>query len=244
MKPFYSKDINDVSGMLLEHINTSRVNSMIDLGCGVGDLHYILFQHKLLPENCVGIELRQETCQYLKEYIPSVKVICADLREVMSTIKETFDLVVCEQVIEHIEDDEGTLIMMHKLMHKNSKLFISSIIRHRNAWWFHRYKGEIRINPEHIREYESGPGFLNLLTRSGFKIIKFKTKKMPFILSHWIDTLLINLHLVGDQTLRHWYDRFSWLRALRKKLAFSIPGFYIIEVLAENNAKANENTIS
>jgi len=126
MKPFYSEDLNDVSLLLRSFLEGNRITKMIDLGCGSGDLFYILSRHNLLPKYSVGVEINPVSCGYLREYLPFVKVICQDVRQTLNCINETFDLVCCEQVIEHLQDDVLLrLNPQHIREYKSAEEFIS-----------------------------------------------------------------------------------------------------------------------
>ena len=231
--PWYSKSLDILPKMLQDSIIKDRVRRVIDLGCGYGYLFYSLFHNKTLPRYSVAVDIKYENCRQLKKNIPGITVICGDICKVIRPKEFLFDYAICEQVIEHVQDEPALLMIIRKLIRDKGKLYISSIIRKKHAQWFYRYNGEVRLNPKHIREYNSEEEFTNLLEDNGFKIIKSQTTKFPFPLFDWLEIFLINFKLVTSESLNRWYERFPLLRFMKKRLVFLIPGFYIIEALAE-----------
>ena len=97
---------------------------------------------------------------------------------------ETFDLVLCSEVIEHISDSQAALLGMHKLLKSGGVLVLSTPQR----WSLLELTGKIAFMPGIInlvkliyREAVLDPGHINLLTekqiteqltRAGFRIRK------------------------------------------------------------------------
>ncbi len=235
-KPIYTKSLEiNVPTMLLKEINTNQIKNLIDLGSGYGYLLYSLERNNLLPSYAVGIESDIEKCKAIKQEIPNLNIICGNMFKLSIPESGNFGLVINEQVIEHLEDEKSLLEMIAGLLKPKGRLYISSIIRKKYAWWIYKYKGQIRLNPNHIREYSSEQAFGDLLSRNGFKVISLNQKPFFFSLSYWLEICLVNFGLIKADQLRRRIDQNSFLGFLHKYLKVPIPGFYLIEALAEKN---------
>jgi 2-polyprenyl-3-methyl-5-hydroxy-6-metoxy-1,4-benzoquinol methylase len=94
-----------------------------------------------------------------------------------------FDMAVCNQVIEHTEDDEKVVENLSHSLKDKGILYISSIAREPGAWYIHAYNGEPRLSPMHIKEYADLDEFVALLKRHKFKILQARSKQ--FYLKWW-----------------------------------------------------------
>lgn len=84
----------------LPWLPADRTARILDFGCGMG--HTLFF---LLAEgyrNCEGIDVSADCIDFCRRYVtPNVKLVSNSL-EYLSTIQQSFDVIICKEVIEHI----------------------------------------------------------------------------------------------------------------------------------------------
>lgn len=81
---------------------TTRV---LDLGCGSGRVVKHLITQGIRPKNIVGADISPEMLAIAQKNVPDVRFIEADISEGIAT-NETFDLVTCSLVIQHLDDKQ------------------------------------------------------------------------------------------------------------------------------------------
>ncbi|GAH96681.1 unnamed protein product, partial [marine sediment metagenome] len=91
---------------------------IVDLGCGDGRLLYALVKKGLLKnaKEVVGIDLSEERIKRVRQILPSVKGIVADACNAKELPDRYFDIVLCQQVIEHVPDDKALLKEIRRLL--------------------------------------------------------------------------------------------------------------------------------
>lgn len=204
MEHIYLKDLNCLPKMFLNYFLYNQIESIVDFGCGYGFWFYILQKNHLLPKTAVGIDADPLLCHYAVGHIQKINVIQGDATKV-NFANNPFDLAVCNQTIEHTEDDEALVKNIYTSLKPNGVLYITSIIRKPGAWYIYAYHNEPRLSPMHIKEYNSIEEFVALLQRHKFKILQAQAKQ--YRLKFWSIPLI------------------------RGKLSVPIPKFYTAEAL-------------
>jgi 2-polyprenyl-3-methyl-5-hydroxy-6-metoxy-1,4-benzoquinol methylase len=89
---------------ILEMLNVTNIKKprILDLGCGTGWLTGIL--NEFGPTT--GVELSQKTVRAARLKYPAAEFIAGNLFEI-SLQKKTYDVIVSQEVIEHVEDQKG-----------------------------------------------------------------------------------------------------------------------------------------
>ncbi len=83
-----------------------RPKTLLDVGCGPGNLLFTLKQ-ELLETQFTGVDNAHDTVAKNRQRFPWARFASLDLAT--AHLSETFDVVVCSEVIEHIHDDERAL---------------------------------------------------------------------------------------------------------------------------------------
>ncbi|HQE19692.1 MAG: class I SAM-dependent methyltransferase [Aggregatilineales bacterium] len=156
--------INILNGLL----GTKKVAPrIIDLGCGAGWLTSILGQFG----PTVGVELSRRAVEEAARKFPHVTFIQADIFT-WDYPKEEFDIVVSQEVIEHVDEQERYLAIAHDLLQPDGYLILTTP----NARTFYAMQQEQRESwsRQPIENWISRRELANMVKRY-FEILELKT---------------------------------------------------------------------
>lgn len=204
-KHIYLKQLDSLPPMFVNYLKNNKVENYLDFGCGYGFWFYVLQANNLLPERCVGLDLEPEHIESLVNNNPTASGVVGDVTK--HHFNKAFDLVSCNQCIEHTPDDGAVVDNIYKSLRRGGVSYVSSIIRKKGAWYPYKYKGGVRLSPAHVKEYRDLDEFVKLFTNRKFKILQASAKQ------YW---------------LKCWTTP-----VLKGKLAVPVPGFYTCEVLVQ-----------
>jgi len=211
--------------------------SVIDLGCGEGQLLHSLIKHGLLKdaENVIGVDLSKTRCNRFKKNVKIADVICSDVCNVPQLKSKSFDFAICTQVIEHITEEELLLKEINRLLKNDGLLYISSVIKKWYGIYVYMNNGKIRLDPTHVKEYSSEDDFTNLLRKTGFQIIEIEITPVKYSLLDLLIRMFIRLSLISpDGSIANIYGMVpKRMRKFRNMISIPIIGYYIIEVLCK-----------
>ena len=143
--------------------------SVIDVGCGSGNKLMTLAYPR--TQNVVGVDQEYIIGQARIVY-PQATWFVNDLENPDSAIGagvDSYDLVICSDVIEHLLNPDVLLSKLKSIMHEKSILVISTPERDR----IRGVDNMATPHPEHIREWNTIE-FKNYLTASGFIVEDIK----------------------------------------------------------------------
>lgn len=131
--------------------------SLIDIGCGCGHLlHYLSINRPKL--NLYGTDFSAEAIKLANKNCPEAELkLCCD--NSFPFAKESFDIIICSEVLEHIENPRGFLKRVCTLL-KNGGFLITT-----TPWKW----GE--SDPEHIWNYEK-PQDIIMLSSGKLKMLE------------------------------------------------------------------------
>lgn len=114
---------SDVKSLILENLN----GKVLDAGCGECSISIWMSRKNpntnifSLDISSLGIKLGKETCD---EYnITNINFIIGDVREI-PTINESFDLIICQSVFEHVIGIEKILNEFYRVLKNGGKVII------------------------------------------------------------------------------------------------------------------------
>lgn len=226
-----------IEQMVEEEARNADSFSLCDLGCGDGAVLFALHSLGLLrkADTVVGVDnspRRIERLERLKQAgLKQIIGIVSDACSVQQLASESLDLIICSQLIEHVQDDETLLKEIDRLLKKDGKAYISSVIRRWPGIWLYRNSGKWVLDPTHVHEYSSEKEFVSLLDRSGLAVIKIRVTSCRFPIWDMLVRLLIKAKLISSDRASYLMLGNSLLRRLVRKLQLPILGFYIIEAL-------------
>lgn len=128
-------ELNEGYAFYYEHISrylfTSQFTNgkrVLDMGCGVGYGVDIIATNGN-PLSILGFDIDNETIEYAKAYYQKstkIKFIKDDVLNFSNIPKQTFDIVTCFEVIEHISEQEKVLNNIVNSLNESGILFIST----------------------------------------------------------------------------------------------------------------------
>jgi SAM-dependent methyltransferase len=156
---------------ILDEINYAlgqvREPRILDIGCGDGWLTSIVSHFG----PTTGIDLSNDAVEQARRRYPGVTFEAADLTQYQHS-GELFDIVISQEVIEHLEDPASHLAMIHRLLKPNGCLILTT-----------PNKTTLLHVPKELRESWSNQPIenwltareLNQLVRQRFKLIHSRT---------------------------------------------------------------------
>lgn len=207
---------------------------VLDLGAGDGRFSYHI--KKDFPGvKIISLDLSFLRCKRCKENVDTM-VAQADAQEIPLK-DETIDFLMCNQVIEHIADENKLLKEIRRVLRPSGLAFISSVVVSRYSWHIYKDRYGVRVaDPGHQREYASVAEFQDLLKR-WFEITKIYTRRPLFSLARHSVRLLYKYRLIS----RPPFDLFEKNFLLRwlQKLKVVALGYRIVEAFLKKRAKTS-----
>lgn len=151
---------------ILEYLATCDGTSILEVGCGCGDLLHVL-EHK--GYTGFGIDISDSALKVARSGFKSdrIKVACCPPGD----LQEKFDIVVASEVMEHCQDDILFLTQLRARLRDRGHLLLT-VPAHMNDW------GANDDFCGHIRRYERA-GLKSILQKSGFDDIVIYSYGVP-----------------------------------------------------------------
>ena len=99
-----------------EIVSSINFNNAIDIGCGEGYIFYNL-QHVFENKHIYGLDLNQEHILAAKENVPFCDFQVGSVYET-GFDENQFDLVICNEVFEHLDIPSNALFELHRITNK------------------------------------------------------------------------------------------------------------------------------
>ena len=206
------KILHRINSLRLEFIlnnfdkSISKKN-VLDIGCGGGLISESLAKKKAkvtgIDENICSIKQAKE---HAKISSLKIKYINQSLDSFFNKNKKKFDLILCLEVLEHVNDVEKTLDKITKLLNPGAILILSTINRNLKSLIFAKIFGEyilnwIPIGTHQFKKFRKPEEISELLILKKIKIKKIKGLEFNPILNKWslTDNTDINYFIVGKK---------------------------------------------
>lgn len=167
--------INRFYKVLIDLTKQIKPEKILDAGCGEG-FTLVKFKRNGIGKNLSGVDFSDDAILLGKKMYPGLKLSKGDIYNLPYTDK-SFDLVVCTEVLEHLEFPEKAVREVMRVSKKyvlfsvpNEPIFqLSNFLRgkHLKGWGNH---------PEHINHW-SAKAFELFLRENKIRVV---TKKNPF----------------------------------------------------------------
>jgi len=154
-------------GIILKLLKNLKVESVLDVGCGEG------FTLNKLSENKIGkiyegIDYSREAIAIGKKLYPNLDLKQGDVYK-LPYKDESFDLVICSEVLEHLEEPEKGL---RELIRVSKKYLLLSVPNEPLFYFFNYTQWGKDIG--HINKW-TFLGFKRFIQKENLKIISFRT---------------------------------------------------------------------
>ena len=180
---------------------------VLDIGCGGGLISELLAKTNAkvtgIDENIYNIKQAKEHAK-----ISSLKITYKNqsLDYFFKKNKKKFDLILCLEVLEHVNDVKKTLDKISKLMNSGATLILSTINRNLKSLIFAKIFGEyvlnwIPIGTHRFEKFLKPEEISELLELKKIKIKKIKGIEFNPISNKWLlsDNTNINYFIVGKK---------------------------------------------
>ena len=180
---YYQKGVENNVLQRMWHTNKLRVvtslipispKKILDVGCASG--WFLSKLASVFPKaQCFGIDIYDKAIQHGHKLYPSITFQSADAHTIPFKDK-SFDLVICTEVLEHVDDPKSVLLEIKRVLNKDSFAIIeldSGSPLFSTAWFiWKKFKGGVWT---HAHLHSFTPKKLEkIILSSGFHIIKKK----------------------------------------------------------------------
>jgi len=155
-------------------INSVEVNNLLDVGCGEG-MVLMSLKDQVKDIDCFAIDFDPKEVVDAQVNLPSVTVKQGSAYDIKFQENE-FDIVVCNQVLEHLDDPKKAISEMHRVTSKYALLSVPNepIWRMLNMIRL-KYWSDMGNTPGHINHWSYGS--FKRFIGGHFKVV---TKQNPF----------------------------------------------------------------
>jgi len=162
----YRQDLQDVGprffvrSRLMRRLLKGHRGRLIDVGCGDG---FFLLQLAQMGFQCAGLDASAAMIERCRARVPEADLFCGAIQDYAPS--EPFDVAVCGEVLEHIQDDIGMLWHIRRLLKPGGVLVLSVPLD--MALW-----NEADERAGHVRRY-TRPEIIAKLTEAGFSPLTY-----------------------------------------------------------------------
>lgn len=133
------REVKDDYQIVLGEIDRGYFDSLLDCGCGTGNLISMLAK-RFPNKRYLGVDITEKMIDVArKKAIPGAEFICSD-SENMKILVDTFDVITCVHSFHHYPHPKAFLKEAYRLLKKNGRLIIRDNAEN-NAfmhWWMNR----------------------------------------------------------------------------------------------------------
>jgi 2-polyprenyl-3-methyl-5-hydroxy-6-metoxy-1,4-benzoquinol methylase len=109
--------------LILQQLSTCRIASALDVGCGNGELLASLARAHPEISTLAGADLSPEQVARNERRFPGVDFYSLNIQT--APLERTFDVVICSEVIEHLDDQRAAIGHLASMLNDGGKLLIT-----------------------------------------------------------------------------------------------------------------------
>ncbi len=148
----------------------SNYKNALDIGCGTGTVCFYLASKGIIT---TGIDISKRAIDIARINAKQLKIdkmtkfVLDDFSD--SKIAEKFDLIICSEVLEHVNDDLKALRKIKNLLKRNGEAFLSVPLK---SSFLYRNKllNKFEVEVGHLRRYDDSD-FVRLIKKLNFEVI-------------------------------------------------------------------------
>jgi SAM-dependent methyltransferase len=199
-----------------------------DLGSGDGAILWALERRGLLGETAYAIDLSPERVAAAEQVSPKVRGIVADATQVTGLEDSSVDGVIASQLIEHIPDDRLLAREIARVLKPGGWWYVGTVLRGPRAWWFYKVDGVRRLDPTHVREYESPGELVDALDDPGLELEQVRVTPVSYPLTDLAARAAAVARVIKFERLSNLYLESPRLERARR-LRVRAPGYKLLE---------------
>lgn len=165
--------------LCLLFIEAQPVHSVLEIGVGEGFVSGFLSE-RFPDKQFTGVDLRADDLKLLRQRFPRIEAHVGDVYD-LSFLPGPFDLVICAEVLEHLDEPERGLAQICALQPRRAIFtvphepwfMLSNLLRGKNVT---RFGNDI----EHVNHF--GPESLRRLLQTRFAVLR-QTRSYPWLLA-------------------------------------------------------------
>ena len=121
--------LSHLTEKIVEHLALANGKRLLDIGCGVGRVDILA---AIKGFATVGIDIEKKAITLAKDNAKKFgldmqcKFITGDILKQRNLSKQTFDVIVCSEVIEHVSDPQKIIDFAYKLLKKNGLIILTT----------------------------------------------------------------------------------------------------------------------
>ena len=213
----------EFSPMIKSMLNKHNMKTIVDLGSGDGSILYALFKKGYLNniEKVIAVDISQDRINNVKRISDKILGIVADVCKLDMLDNMSVDLVISNQVIEHLPDEDRFIKEVYRVLSKQGLFYLSTVFKKWYGWYFYRCNGRWVLDPTHLREYTQKCQLLDLLEKNNFQVIESEIHLQWFAITDFI------LKRLGFGALVYCNPIANFLR----KIKIPILGYYNWELI-------------
>lgn len=160
---------------VFRYFDRDKKLQILDVGCGVGTICLYLAKQ---GHTVTGIDISKkaiEICNFAKKAskINTANFICTSVEKMQ--LSSLYDLIICSEVIEHVEHDQKLINILYTKLKKKGMLLITTPSLNAPLYrWGYLHDFDQRVG--HLRRYTM-ESLSQLLTQTGLRVLKkYKTE--------------------------------------------------------------------
>jgi len=206
--------------------NNRNIRNIADLGSGDGSILYSLFKKGYLDnmQKVIAIDISKERINKVKKISDRILCIVADVCKLCLNDNVNLDLVISNQVVEHVQDEKALAGETHRVLVKNGLFYLSTVYKKWYGWYFYRCNRRWVLDPTHLREYRDENQLLSILKKYNFQILKNKKTL------HWFPIIDFFVKRLNIKNRKIYNNDFMFLI---RKIKIPILGYYNYEILCQ-----------